>query len=267
LAADGKSRFDRQEGKMMMRQRHLLRWFAVVAFALALAGCSDDDNPTGSGNGGNGDGPPEFTVSQVSVPEAMRQSNDPFAILTVSYVNLANSFSNWFGYFTPPASAKIARPAATQDGPPWAYNYTQGGLTVTLTIDVEGDNYTWDVVADGTDGSTTYDNFHWLHGERSMDEKSGSIVAYDPDVTGPVAEWDWSFSPTDVYSFLMTAYDEFENIQIDLTVNPDASGQLESRSGSGNEYLPEFTSQWQSSGAGMWQQYSEGEVVDSGSWE
>jgi hypothetical protein len=250
-----------------MRKRQLLHWVMALAVVGALAGCSDNNNPAGPGDGGNGDQPPEFTLQQVSVPDAMRQSNDPYAIVTVSYVGLANSFSSWFGYFTPPSSAKIARPTGTQDGPPWVYTYSQGGVSVTLTIDEEGDHYTWDVVANGNDGETTYDNFHYLHGERAMDESNGSIVLNDPESLSTAAEWEWSLSSSNVYSFLMTAYDVTEDLQIDLVANPDQSGQLEYRTGTNNEYVPEFGSQWQSSGAGTWQEYSDGEVVDSGSWE
>lgn len=245
-----------------MLRNKLFCGMIVGVCLIGLVGCSDDDNPTGTGNGAEA---PEFSIINVSVPDAMVQSSDPMAQLAVSYVSLANSISTWTGFFTPPAgAAKLVAPAGVADGP-WVYTWSEEGLTVTLTITESSQNYMWSVVFDGTDGETTYDNFTFIDAAASKDGSSGSLVIYDPMTESPALDWTWSETSSGVYNFLMTSYDS-EGFQIALTVNADKSGTLEFRMSDGSSFEPLFGSEWQSDGSGDWWNYADGEITDSGSW-
>lgn len=246
-----------------MLRRKLFAGMIVSVCLIGIAGCSDDDNPAGSGNGAEA---PEFSIVTVSVPDAMTQSSDPMAQLTVSYVAFANTFSSWFSFFTPPAgAAKVAAPAGAHDGAPWVFTWSEDGLTVTLTITEDSENYTWSVVLDGTDGETTYDDFTLIDAAASKDGSGGSLVIYDPATQSSALDWTWNQASGGPYNFLMTSYDS-EGFQIALTVNLDESGDLEYRMGDGAVFVRIFRSEWQSDGSGDWWNYADGEIVDSGSW-
>jgi len=180
---------------------------------------------------------------------------------------MANAFSAYGTWFTPPTTAKIsAEPFSVNTGPPWTYTWTIENLTITLTVTEEGTNWVWDVVLDGTDGEYTYDNWLSIHAEQAKDCNSGQLMIYMPVTTEICLEWSWSVDAEGVYTFVMTSYYEEEGLKVEITVNPDNSGELELYTKVGEIYLRTFRAVWQTDGSGQWWTYVGGLQTDSGSW-
>lgn len=139
-----------------MNKKTWMAWLLIFAAALFIGGCSssDDDGPSGP----SGDNPPEMGGSDINItiPDGMANSQDPMALLAVTYIQMANSISTYGGWFDPPNGIRAAAES-------WEYTWTEGGLTVTLIIEETSSMYTWDVYVDGSDGYYTYDNWHMYH--------------------------------------------------------------------------------------------------------
>ena len=252
----------------MLRKRIVHALLGVV-FVIGLNGCSDD-SPSGPGGGGNGDEAPSLTVSNVGVPAAMSQSNNPMAVLATSYVSMANSFTGWLGFFRPPAGAAKMVVSSGAEGGPWVHTWTDGSLSVVLTITELADRYTWSVVVDGTDGDDTFDNFLMAHAEAFKNSERGSMVVYDLESTLAAITWNWEINASDVYNFLMFGYESGstqDGFEIDLTVNPNQSGDLSFSEVANSISALNFRSTWQSTGAGEWWRYEGGEVSETGTWQ
>jgi len=143
--------------------------------------------------------PPAMSIGSVSVPTAMEQSENPMAQMAVGFVAMANAFSSYGAYLTPPGG----KAAADGDGPPWEYTWSEGGLTITMTITEVGTEYHWDIVLDGTDGTYTYTDWLVIHAEQAQDGSSGLMIVYEPVTTNILAQWSWSTDLSGVYTFEM----------------------------------------------------------------
>jgi len=238
----------------MRHMKFLVSLFTMLILVLVI-GCSDDDEgPTGN----NGETQqPTFSIDSITVPAAMAQSTDPMAQQAVTYVMMANAFSAYGSWFTSPT---------TSEGPPWTYTWTVDNLTITLTVTEEGTNWVWDIVLSGTDGDYTYDNWLFIHAEQAKDCSSGQLMIYMPVTTEICLEWSWSVDAEGVYTFVMTSYYEEEGLKVEITVNPDNSGELKLYTEVSEVYLLTFRAVWQADGSGQWWTYVAGLQTDSGSW-
>jgi len=224
---------------------------------LVFAGCSgDDDNPTGSNNNG-GDGVNLSSVA-IDIPAAMAAAagSNTGAATAQAYLQLLNSFSAYNAFLMPPSStpAKIAADVV--------HTWTDGNLTVTLTIQDTGSEIAWEVKVDGNDGEANYSDFVLLDGYQEKDVASGMLSVYEPTKqNNPVAYWSWSTDPEGMFS--STFHDLAGNSMINASVTPAGSGSLTFTDGD----VLSFSANWIPSGAGSYQIYdSGGSLVDSGTW-
>ncbi len=224
---------------------------------LLFAGCSsDDDNPTGSNNtGGSG---VNLSSVAIDIPAAMTAAagSNSGAAQAQAHLQMLNSFSTFSAFLMPPSSspAKIAADVV--------HTWTDGNLTVTLTIQDTGPEIAWEVMVDGSDGQTNYSNFVLLDGYQEKDLASGMLNLYEPTKqSSPVAYWSWSTDPEGVFS--SSFFDLAGNAMINATVTPAGSGSLTFTEGD----VLSFSANWIPSGAGSYQVYdSGGSLVDSGTW-
>jgi len=237
-----------------MRHMKFLVSLLTMLILVLVIGCSDDDKgPTGN----NGETQqPTFSIDSITVPAAMAQSADPKAQEAVTYVMMANAFSAYGSWFTPPT---------TSEGPPWIYTWTVDGLTIILTVTEEGTNWVWDIVLDGTDGEYTYDNWLFIHAELAKNNSNGQLTIYEPVTTDVSLEWSWNVDTEGVYTLVMTSY-EGEGFKFEITVNPDDSGELELYTKVGESYQLTFRAVWQADGSGQWWTYEGDQQTGSGSW-
>ena len=213
---------------MLKNRFGLLLLMSVLVLGLAfLPACSDDDdNPTTP----QGDTPPTFVLGagdQIELPQGLQYANDPNASAVMGYAALANGFTAYTGFFTPPTKAAAA------DGPPWVYTWTvtqlpTTDLTFTLTVDETSDSYTWEYRLDGFDDGDVFDNVVFYEAEVAKDGSWGEMYIFDPEVSSsdPVLAWEWSESALGVFTMEMQSFDD-DPVYIEFVVNPDGSGTLD----------------------------------------
>ncbi len=198
--------------------------------------------------------PAELKIKTVDVPSAMKQISDPKAATTLGYVNLTNSFNSYQALFHIPQTATGA------DG---KFTWTHGGLSLTMFQDNSGGNNTWKMVFNGTDGETTYNNWVAMEASQSADEKNGWMKIYKENSTEVASKWTWTTDANGKYIFTLISYDGSEVNKIEITSNPDLSGEL--RFFTNNVLVSKTT--WDKDGNGQWWEYDDqGNLTDSGSW-
>ena len=236
----------------MRHMKFLVSFFAMLTLVLVI-GCSDDDKGPTDNNGETQQ--PTFGIDSVTVPDAMEQSDDPMAQQAVAYVAMANAFASYGYWFSH---------SGTSEGPPWTFTWTVDDLTITLTITEEGNNWVWEIVLDGTDGYYTYDNWLFIHAEQAKNNSSGQLIIYEPVTTNVAMTWTWSVDAEGVYTLVMIS--EGEDFKIEITVNPDHSGELELSEKVDESYQLALREVWQADGSGEWWTYEDGEQTGHGSW-
>lgn len=240
----------------MRTARNGVLLFLLSLVTMFVIGCSDDDNdsPTGGNNAG---GAVDLSSATIDIPPAMATaaSSNTGAAQAQGYLQMLNSFSAYSSFMTAPA-AKIAE---VNDG---VYTWTSGGLSITMTIVDQGSEITWDVVVNGSDGQTTYENFTLIDGYQEKDGSSGNLSIYAPSYPSAAsAFWTWGTSPTGV--FTSSYYDNLSGVNVDATVNTDGSGSVYYYAGQ----TIQFGSTWNTDGSGSYTIYDgSGQQIDSGSW-
>ena len=189
----------------------------------------------------------------------MAQSEDTYAQMAAGYVEMANGFSTYGYLFAPPPRALCS---VNRDGE-WTYTWSVGNLIITLVITETSTNYYWKIYYDGTEGTTTYDNFLFIEAEQTLDGSSGSLFIYiDPAQTGYALMWSWNIDADGAYHF---TYELFEDVKIEVVVNADGSGYLEFYDYGTAGYWRIFRIEWTAEGTGEWWQYDEaGNIILQG---
>jgi hypothetical protein len=79
----------------MLRRTQII--FPLFCFLLVLS-CSDDNNPT---DPNVSDGSTELSLKEITIPEGLINKQNPYAQIAVGYMQLANSFKSFSGFFSP----------------------------------------------------------------------------------------------------------------------------------------------------------------------
>lgn len=227
----------------------------MLIFALTI-GCSDDDENNAAGPDNSTNDSPDVSSLQLEIPSAMQSasSGNAGAAQAVGYFQIVNTLSIWSAWITPPP----AKLSSVNDNIVWAV----GGITVTLTTTVEGDQITWTVTVDGSDGELTYDNFVLFRGYQSTNGDSGSFSIFAPEVVGQaLMTWEWMTGENMAVTVTMTSHvDGFVLVAVS---NPDGSGSIRATDGS----TAVFYAEWGADGGGTFIVYDgQGVESDSGSW-
>ncbi len=236
----------------------------VLLSAFLIGGCSkDNNNPASPAN--NEDVPPAPQIKTVTVPQAMQQSQDAHAIMTSSYISMANTVQIYTAFFSPP-SGKIGNISSTSGDYVKSWNY--GGANVTLTASQTSDGYNWNITLNGVFDNVTYNDFKFIEATSSTDGSSGQLMLFSPDNSEYTAEWIWSTLASGVYNITMrsnqTAQDQ---MRIVVSSNPDNSGSVEVYNIVNSNPVKNYQSSWSASGSGQWSTFDDqGNLQDSGSW-
>ncbi len=241
-----------------MQIRRLAPWLVGLLIIALIAGCSEDKGTNG------GPEAPKFQVKTINVPQKMAQSQDPMAKMAVAYIGMANAIGSHTSLLSPPASAmKLAKPVSIQG---WTYTWTEDALSMTLEVSESGNNYVWEMFLNGTDGQFTYNNWKSMRAEEAKDGNSGLLIAYKPVTTEISMKWTWETDPqTEVYTFVLTTFGEGGG-KIEITSNPDDSGELAFYQDINGNYILTFGVEWLADGSGQWWAYDSGDVSQTGSW-
>jgi hypothetical protein len=249
-----------------MRDIKLLLLTLLTLSFLFFVVCSSGDDivDDDDGNGPSTEDPPEFyQITTIDIPDGMRQSDDSHAQLSVSYIDLMNSFANIT--IPPPVSKSYADfNSIFDDEPDWILKDTIGDLIITFNIFETQDFYAWDWIYDGSDGENSYDSWTAMHLEVHKTLDFGGLIVYEYPGEDSELQWAWGHTEDDAYA--MEYYEYLENNKFEVRVYDDNSGRLHHYIKVDNEYVQQFQAEWNPDGSGQWWEYENGEYSDNGSW-
>ncbi len=231
----------------------------VLIIGLLLGACSSDKKDSSTSQQ---EQPPQgVDFEPVEIPANMLQSSDPNVQIVVSYINLVNLFQYWTSSLTPPGQVtKVGLVESSTDGPPWIYTWSQQGITVTLKITIENNQYHWLLTYTGVIEGYEYNNAKVFEAWQDMNGTTGKMVLYNPDDNSQAAEWTWEKAENGTVTLHYKDYtDSFE---LTVVQNADLSGYLEVYEDS----MLTFKATWNADGSGTWWTYDNGTQTGTGTW-
>ncbi len=239
-----------------------LKFFTVLATltaALFLTSCHKDNDPA------PGENTPQFQLKTVTVPDAMSQSSDQGAQMTVTYLNMVNSLTSFADLMKHNKDVTIQhfKENGTHTETWEVHDNENNNYTVTLTITETSEKYSWKMTVDGIlDGNAVHD-FLFMEAVQYKDGSNNTFTVYNYENPGEVLFYlSWHESNG-------TAYMTFEvpnEMLFNIIVNSDGSGSIEVKDWDNGSYQLRFKANWDASGHGEWEEYANGELYDSGSW-
>lgn len=245
----------------------ILSLIALMAVAIS---CSNDDEPEPN-NLDNAALSLAESTQILEVPEAMLQSDDPYAQQVAGMISMANGMGSSLALFTPPAGATHTndiitpvngRTAATR-AVVYKWSDPQYG-SVAYQIQDVSDKYIFELFYKGADDAGWY---RYLYAEEMKDRSTGYMAMYDAwgneseTRDAELFRWEWS-REKDNFSFSMSAGEN--GTLFTATVNTKTkAGAMQFYDGP--VMYSEIT--WTGAGTGTWKHFdSEGNVVESGEW-
>jgi hypothetical protein len=253
-------------GKMYNQKKLFLPLLVISLFVLfLLTNCSDSSftEPEKSS-------PPEFQMQAISLPNNMANSSDPNVQRVMSYITMANVYSQYSNLLVPPGGVENQ---GNNDGPLWVYSWDvdndeYGVFTATLTIeeDREGNLYLFELIVDSLLDGQELEQFSFIKGQQSMDGTEGELKINDPNPENEIlALVTWNSTEEGIYTLTIVEYNSYE-IHINLDENDAGSLEVYQFEDNGDKNLI-FKAVWNSDGTGDWYSYDENEnEEDNGSW-
>ena len=236
----------------------------LVLALLFVGACSDDEsNSNPNGDLENAEFSFAGSTSIVEVPDALSNAEDPVALQTFGWVQLANAMTNLVGNFTPPPGATTSSqrivPAngRVKDGEYLVYIWEESGVSIAYQISQTDDSYIFEILLKGP-GADEF--FRLIYAEEKKDQSEGFMRVYDETfVDDYILLYEWK---READSILFTVTDNKDEFKFELLVNSDESGSLKTFEGTDLVY----EIQWDGAGNGSWKLYAGGEVTSSGEW-
>ena len=234
--------------------------FFTLLFLIILSSCSktDEDNPVAPKK----NEPAKLELKEITVPPHLTQVQDEHAQMAASYIQMANSLTNYAAFFTPPNGAKhISKANGIQD----EWTWTEENLTITLVYsEGESSNY-WKVILTGFYEGFTATNWTFMEAEQSKDGNTGHLTIYEPVTTNVAVNFEWSNNAGGNESFIYTDFKSSMKMQIDVGKNN--SGVLQLFQGVEGQFVLEYKINWTATGSGEWWEYDKTEnIISHGTW-
>ncbi len=242
-------------------KRKILSIAIILILTFFLSSCSkDDDNPVTPEEKPS---PEQPATPQVQLPPSVSNSNDPHAARAVSFVAMANSFSQYSAFFTPPEGSL----AKTADDGNWDYTWTDGTLVITLHYRENGEGYSWEVVLNGTEPSSgvVYTDWTMMEAQQNSDGSSGSMTVYEDNTTNPEFEYTWTNDGSGHITFEYISFGDYGS-KVSITSNPDNSGSMEYCEYVNGQYVMTFKLIWTSNGGEWWEYDYQGNEIGHGTF-
>lgn len=221
---------------------------ALLAGVLIVAGCNSGDDPatptTPQSNA------PQFTGPEAyAAPAALLNSQDPHATQAVMMVSQVGIVSLYAGYLNGPGKD-------AEDGPPWNEVWTipQMGLSIDVTIDEDGDDWTWVARMTGTIGGVVYEDDLVYRAREAKAGGRGRLDYLDAETGSLLSRWGWDGAVNTLLAY------EGEAIASEIVVTPDGQGgaTLESYAGGDAESgLLVMSATWDAHGVGNWSEFDQ----------
>jgi len=233
-------------------------WLLGLLVVFLAFGCSDDDDETPTGTNGTPSMEHTPTPINVGVPEAMAQSNDPYAQMATDWVEALASFDSLFTYFIPPSKAAKAAISFVSAADTLVWSWSNGTMTIKLRFWESTTHYHWQYLWDGTLDQVVYDNWVWFYADESKDGTEGHFYWYDNNTTDILFSWTWTYL-AGVYNVTYLFTSGLDSLRIAAIINADGSGHVD-------YYLNDVLSirvVWYADGSGAWWTYN---PDDNGTW-
>ncbi|MBN1559426.1 hypothetical protein JW998_04205 [candidate division KSB1 bacterium] len=244
--------------------KKLMSLLLIAALVMSMrCSKSDDNNPIGPGPAGDA---PTLVTHKITIPQKMKESTDPHAMLLVSYMSLANTFSaSLNSSFAPPS---LAKPIIASGEGPWEYSWKDGGKDIRVIITALTDAYQWQLFYTSNDGTSEYNNWMAMKAVQHKNERSGSYYSYVSNTAVVLVQFDWYLDENDNLHFeVRSPQNPFvRGNKFIGVVNTDMSGELDVYISADADALIEAY-KWDAVGAGEWWTYDDNQLVDSGSWQ
>ncbi|MFZ1080389.1 MAG: hypothetical protein WAO19_00520 [Candidatus Kryptoniota bacterium] len=234
--------------------RFLSRVGILVLAAMFVAGCSK------SSSTGNNSTAPALKAPTFAGPSSTSTTADTSAgyLYASTYANIFTAYSESFTeYFVG---------TGTQSGNSWTWTETANGITGTWTATSTSSGYNWSLVLNGSNGTTTYNNFTIVSGTESTNGSSGSWTLYYENETTAEFGVTWSTDANGVVTGTIVSNDSSGTaVQKDvITENPNKSGELKEYAG-GTVLTWDII--WNANGSGSYTEWNtDGTVEATGTW-
>jgi hypothetical protein len=236
----------------------------LLSAALIAAACNDDDDKSSLETA-------KLSLSTnttvIEAPAAMQSSENSYAQMANSWVQVANGMTQYLSYLELPEgaakstnriTASNARVKETGDVLVYTWTDEQSGYSVAYQVSEESDRFVWEIFLKES-GS---DWIKFFHAEEKKDRSEGFMKIYDAygdDPSVVIVMYEWSRSGD-----LLTLTLSTDTDKIIITVNEKTgAGSVVSIENGVKTY--EMT--WDAQGNGSWTYYEGGQVSDSGTWE
>lgn len=195
-------------------------------------------------------------------------SSDPNAQIAVAYIAQANGMSSYLSNLAAPANAEKSNDRingrTTSGGrisgveeDVLVYTWTSGDISVAYQISETPEKYIFELFWKLSPGD---DYVRVLHAEESKIKREG-FMEWSFDATDDyLFRYEWSEDADGTFYFDMLTPDN--SFTMNIVSNPDKSGSIKYYTE--DELLYDIS--WAANGSGSWAFYSDGEIIDSGTW-
>ncbi len=235
----------------MLKKIIMLLFTAMIT--LSVISCSDDNSVTPKEE----QKVKELGLKEVTVPEPLKQSTDPHAQMCVGMINLVNGFKAYSAYYQPPDNVNLPKQFNSNDS--WTKSWTYEQLTMTMDYFENETSFGWKIYLTGTDGEYNYSNWLSMEAEQKLDNSFGTLVIYLPVTDNVGFKWTCTTAQNGTGTFTIDIYEDdgTPSGKIEVTTNPDESGELNFYNYSNGTYVKESRITWTSAGTGHWEEYDE----------
>ena len=232
--------------------------FYLVGISILLISCSEDE-PAPDANELEGLQVGIFENENITVPNAMAASSDPYAGMASNFVNVSTTFNAYGAFFEVPAGAtKRDQPVTAVNGRIAAIDYKvyewsgQDGYVVAYQYSVQDEQEVFEIFLKES-GS---DYFKILEARQNNDGKRGTMTWYGQD--GETAVWTWEIDDDGNYFLTFSS----EGAKYEVISNNDRSGSVKYYTNG----ILETEIHWDSAGNGSWKEYDGTTVTNEGEW-
>lgn len=227
--------------------------------------CSDGDRATGqSYDTGNYPDPP-ITRRIDNVPiDAMRSAGINYLSQAASYVDRANAYANYEGYFKPTPTVSKADSPHMAAADTTVHKWTIDRLEYWLTYVRGNQDLHWSTTLNGEDNrGIRYDTALIMEADQKIDSTSGSMTLRANFTAQPVKQWNWR-QANDYFGLNMSWNDGDTTVTLEIRHNSDMSGFVRMR----RQHSLRLEVSWDNTeSSGLYRAWNaERELVGVGSW-
>jgi hypothetical protein len=239
----------------------------LLSAAVFAAACSDDDDKKSSLETAKLSFSENQTV--IEAPAGLQNSEDTYAQIANSYIQMANGLTSYMGYMQAPQgavksktriTAANGRTKETGDVLVYTWSDAQQGISIAYQISEESDKYVFEIFLK----ETGTDWLKYFHAEEKKDASAGLMKIYNiygDNTSDVIFQYSWERANGEL---TLTFTDSEDNDSVVITINETT--------GAGNvvsyeDGVKTYEMTWDAAGNGTWAYYEDGDVVESGSWD